>query len=205
MKILISSLQFRSVSLLGSWPPFDRSRSPQPPSLVYFLIALPSLQSFDGRSPLCCSCPSPNNSASENNLRYCLFMCNARLVHNRGWTATNTNAQKKLFTVCAIGPIRLLALASYRSLTNQILIFGILDLNFQSEFLQYAGSSPASSVLLSGAQVVHFLLRGLRLASWHYSIIANAKVYLSKRKCCTVGKLYEQKSTLALVFMHCLL
>jgi len=52
--------------------------------------------------------------------------------------------------VCAIGPIRLLALASYRSLTNQILIFGILDLNFQSEFQQYAGSSLASSVLLCG-------------------------------------------------------
>ena len=30
----------------------------------------------------------------------------------------------------AIGPIRLLALTSYRSLTNQILIFAILDLNF---------------------------------------------------------------------------
>ena len=71
--------------------------------------------------------------------------------YSRGWTATNTNAQKKLFTVCAIGPIRLLALASYRSLTNQILIFGILDLNFQSEFQQYAGSSLASSVLLCGS------------------------------------------------------
>ena len=66
----------------------------------------------------------------------------------RGWTATNTNTQKKRLTMCAIGPIRLLALASYRSLTNQILIFGILDLNFQSEFQQYAGSSLASSVLL---------------------------------------------------------
>ena len=52
----------------------------------------------------------------------------------RGWTATNMNAQKKLFTVCAIGPIRLLALASYKSLTNQILIFGILDLNFSLNF-----------------------------------------------------------------------
>ena len=62
----------------------------------------------------------------------------------------NTNAQKKLFTVCAIGPIRLLALASYISLTNQILIFGILDLNFQSEFQKYEGSSFASSVLLCG-------------------------------------------------------
>ena len=51
--------------------------------------------------------------------------------------------------MCAIGPIRLLALASYRSLTNQILIFGILDLNFQSEFQQYVGSSHAS-VLLCG-------------------------------------------------------
>ena len=71
---------------------------------------------------------------------------------NRGWTATNINAQKKLFTVCAIGPIRLLALASYRSLTNPILIFGILGLNFQSEFQQYAGSSLASSVLLCGLQ-----------------------------------------------------
>ena len=39
-------------------------------------------------------------------------------------------------------------MASYRSLTNQILIFGILDLNFQSEFQHYAGSSLASSVLL---------------------------------------------------------
>ena len=55
-------------------------------------------------------------------------------VTTRGWTATNMKAQKKLFTVCAIGPIRLLALVSYISLTNQILIFGILDLNFQSEF-----------------------------------------------------------------------
>ena len=42
----------------------------------------------------------------------------------------------------------MLVLASYRSLTNQILIFDILDLNFQSEFQQYAGSSLASSVLL---------------------------------------------------------
>ena len=68
----------------------------------------------------------------------------------RGWTATNMNAQKKLFTGSAIGPIILLALASYRSLTIQVLIFGILDLNFQSEFQQYAGSSLASSVLLCG-------------------------------------------------------
>ena len=57
---------------------------------------------------------------------------------------------RKNFSVCAIGPIRLLVLASYRSLTNQILIFAILDLNFQSEFQQYAGSSLASSVLLCG-------------------------------------------------------
>ena len=62
----------------------------------------------------------------------------------RGWTATNTNTQKKRFTVCAIGPITLLALASYRSLTNQILTFGILDLNFQSEFQQYAVSLASS-------------------------------------------------------------
>ena len=34
----------------------------------------------------------------------------------------------------AIGPIRLLALPSYRSLTNQILIFAILDLNFSLNF-----------------------------------------------------------------------
>ena len=61
------------------------------------------------------------------------------------------NARKEIFTVCAIGPVRLLALVSYRSLTNQILIFGILDLNFQSEFQQYAGSSSlASSILLCG-------------------------------------------------------
>ena len=57
-------------------------------------------------------------------------------VKPRGWTATNMNTQKKRFTVCAIRPIKLLALASYKSLTNQILIFGILDLNFQSEFQQ---------------------------------------------------------------------
>ena len=46
----------------------------------------------------------------------------------------------------------MLALASYRSLTNQILVFGTLDLNrFQSKFQQYAGSSLASSVLLCAA------------------------------------------------------
>ena len=43
---------------------------------------------------------------------------------------------RKNFSVCPIGPIRLLGLVSYRSLTNQILIFGILDLNFLSEFQQ---------------------------------------------------------------------
>ena len=48
-------------------------------------------------------------------------------VETRGWTATDTNAQKKIFTVYAIGPIRLLALPSYRRLTNLILIFAILD------------------------------------------------------------------------------
>ena len=55
-------------------------------------------------------------------------------VKPRGWTATNMNTQKKMFhSVCnSIRPIKLLALASYRSRTNQILIFGILDLNFQS-------------------------------------------------------------------------
>ena len=43
----------------------------------------------------------------------------------------------------AIGPIRLLALPSYRSLTNQILIFAILDLNFSLNFdsMQAASSS----------------------------------------------------------------
>ena len=65
--------------------------------------------------------------------------------------------RQKLFTVCAIGPIRLLALASYRSLTNQIILFGILDLNFQSELKQYAGSSLASSVLLCGPDTKHML------------------------------------------------
>ena len=45
-------------------------------------------------------------------------------------------------------------MASYRSLTNQILIFGILDLNFQSEFQQYAGSSLASSFLLCDSRIL---------------------------------------------------
>jgi len=52
----------------------------------------------------------------------------------RGWMATDTNVQKFFFTVYAIGPIRLLALPSYRSLTNQILIFAILDWIFSLNF-----------------------------------------------------------------------
>ena len=44
----------------------------------------------------------------------------------------------------AIGPIRLLALPSYRSLTNQILIFAILDLNFSLNLdSMQATSSPS--------------------------------------------------------------
>ena len=65
---------------------------------------------------------------------------------NRGWTATYTKPQKNLFTECAIEPIRLLSLISLWSLTNQILIFGILNLNFQSEFQQQVGCRLASSV-----------------------------------------------------------
>ena len=43
----------------------------------------------------------------------------------------------------AIGPIRLLALPSYRSLTNQTLIFAILDLNFSLNFdIMQAAFSP---------------------------------------------------------------
>ena len=87
---------------------------------------------------------------SGSTLIMALLICDGEGESTRGWTATNMNAQKKLFTVCAIGPIRLLALTSYRSLTNQTLIFGFLDLNFQSEFQQYAGSSLAFSVLLCG-------------------------------------------------------
>ena len=48
-------------------------------------------------------------------------------IADRGWTATDTNAQNFFFTVYAIGLIRLLTLPSYRRLTNQILIFAILD------------------------------------------------------------------------------
>ena len=71
------------------------------------------------------------------------------------------SAQKNFFTVCAIGPIRLLALSSYRSLTNQILIFGILNLNFPSECQQQASSQVAPSVLLCDHNTHSRLLKTL--------------------------------------------
>ena len=57
----------------------------------------------------------------------------------------------------AIGPIRLLALPSYRSLTNQILIFAILDLNFSLNFdCMQTAFSPCLLYYYVCADVVHF-------------------------------------------------
>ena len=77
--------------------------------------------------------------------------------------------RQKLFTVCAIGPIRLLALASYRSLTNQILIFGILDLNFSLNFIsmQAAVMPPLSySVVKCACKRVTMDLVGEPASDW---------------------------------------
>ena len=84
--------------------------------------------------------------------------------------------------MCAIEPIRLLALPSYRSLTIQILIFAILDLNFSLNLdNMQATSSPsllyyyvcASAILINRA-------REMGAASQHADRKISLAGYISK-------------------------